>query len=179
MDADAFLESKRKIQLMSLDQTNARTRRQARGKGEKSWRQKRPSEKRKDAASAEAMPKGALKGVDFEVLPPDGKVDAGAPQGRGAATQVEIGRVSPQVASPRFDERGRVMVSIEDLRDDTISVVRNSHKTAEQIRADGGPHPQTLAKWLEGDTKRPQLNTIRAALLACDHDFQVVRRRPR
>jgi hypothetical protein len=91
-----------------------------------------------------------------------------------AKAQLEVRPIKPVAAPGTFDERGRVQVSIEDLRDDTISIIRNSHKTFDQIRADGGPCASTLTKWLERQTQRPQLNTIRAALLACDHDFYIL-----
>jgi len=90
-----------------------------------------------------------------------------------AKAQLEVRKIKPVAAPGTFDPLGRVLVSIEDLRDDTISIIRNSHKTADEIRAAGGPCPSTLANWLERKTLRPQLNTIRAALLACDHDFYI------
>lgn len=65
------------------------------------------------------------------------------------------------------------IAKLEDLRDDCIAVVRNSRLTFNQIRERGGPSPQTLSKWLYRETRFPQLATIRAALLACDHDFSI------
>lgn len=75
------------------------------------------------------------------------------------------------------DAKGRHTVSIEDLREDMISVVRNSHLTSEQIRERGGPAASTINNILERKTQRPQLNTIRSALLVCDFDLAVVPRR--
>lgn len=90
--------------------------------------------------------------------------------------------VRPQSISGRAidlveDKRGRHTVSIEDLREDMISVVRNSHLTSEQIRERGGPAASTINNILERKTQRPQLNTIRSALLVCDYDIAIVPRR--
>lgn len=75
------------------------------------------------------------------------------------------------------DARGRTTVSIEDLREDFISVLRNSHLTSEEIRARGGPAASTINRILERTTLKPQLNTIRSGLLICDFDLMIVPRR--
>jgi hypothetical protein len=75
------------------------------------------------------------------------------------------------------DARGRTTVSIEDLREDFISVLRNSHLTSEEIRARGGPAASTINRILERTTLKPQLNTIRSGLLICDFDLAIVPRR--
>lgn len=91
-----------------------------------------------------------------------------------AKAQLSIRRITPLVAPDgSFDDRGRPAISIESIRDDTISVIRNSHLTFDEIRAKGGPTPATLTKWLERTTQRPQLNTIAAALDACGYEFHV------
>lgn len=63
---------------------------------------------------------------------------------------------------------------LEDLRDDTIAVVLNSGKSFKKVEEDGGPTAGTLSKWLYKETLFPRLDTIRAALQACNYDFAVV-----
>lgn len=89
--------------------------------------------------------------------------------------------VAPQSVSGRNldlieDTRGRTTVSIEDLREDFISVLRNSHLSSEQIAERGGPAASTINNILERKTQRPQLNTIRRGLWVCDFDLKIVPR---
>lgn len=100
------------------------------------------------------------------------------PKHEASKAQMSIRRIRPITAPDgAFDEHGRPNFSIEDIRDDTISVIRNSDLTFEEIRAKGGPTPATLTKWLERTTQRPQLNTIASALDACGFQFVVQRKK--
>ncbi len=87
--------------------------------------------------------------------------------------------VSPVERAAGLDDRGRVTISIEDLMENTISILRNSRLSYVEIRARGGPSAGTLTKWVARETKRPQLNTIRAALDACDMDILFVPKKRR
>jgi hypothetical protein len=133
----------------------------AKAKGVRRWGAQQPEAKIK---RIERRAKRQTPAPDFEVR----KIDANAP----ARAQLKLD--AKQRALLLKEHQGPVTVSIEDIRDDTISVVRNTHMTFEEIRAAGGPHPTTLSKWLERVTLRPQLNTIRAALKACGGDLKVV-----
>lgn len=66
------------------------------------------------------------------------------------------------------------LVSLEDLRDDSIAVMINSGQSLKRVHERGGPTPQTISKWLYRETRFPQLATVRALLNACDHDLTVV-----
>lgn len=61
-----------------------------------------------------------------------------------------------------------------DLRDDTMSLVRNSTLTFEEIHGRMGPHPTTLAKWDEKVTKQPQLRKLQATLRIIGYDIGIV-----
>lgn len=67
-------------------------------------------------------------------------------------------------------------VSIEDLRDETMSIVRNSGLSYEEIHARFGASGSTLTKWSHRETLRPQLNTIRGTLRACGYDLVIAER---
>lgn len=73
-------------------------------------------------------------------------------------------------------EKNKPKISIEDLRDETMSIVRNSGKTYEEIHAKWGASPSTLTKWQYREVLRPQLNLIRGTLLACGYDLVIARK---
>ena len=77
----------------------------------------------------------------------------------------------------RITRKEEIQRATESLRDDVISVIRNSPLTFEDIHARCGPHPTTLIKWLERTTKRPHVSTMVAALQACGHQLKIVRAR--
>ena len=66
----------------------------------------------------------------------------------------------------------------EDLRDDVISIVLNSGLSFEDIHAAFGPHPATLAAWLDKRITQPRMGKLRATLRACGYDF-AIKRAPR
>lgn len=68
----------------------------------------------------------------------------------------------------------RRLEAYEDLRDDVISLVKNSHLTFEEIHGRMGPHPQTLTKWMEKTTHAPQLGKIQATLRILGYDVGVI-----
>lgn len=70
-------------------------------------------------------------------------------------------------------ERQR-LEAYEDLRDDVIALVKNSHLTFEEIHGKLGPHPTTLTKWLEKTTHKPQLGKIQATLRILGYDIGVL-----
>jgi len=70
-------------------------------------------------------------------------------------------------------ERSR-LEAYEDLRDDVVSLVRNSSFTYEDIHARCGPHPDTLRKWGEKATHAPQLAKVQATLRILGYDLGVI-----
>lgn len=63
---------------------------------------------------------------------------------------------------------------LENLRDDCIALFINSGLTQKQIHANGGPTPQTISKWLYGETHFPRYASIEAFLLALGHELMPV-----
>lgn len=75
----------------------------------------------------------------------------------------------------RKERRQAHLTPVEDIRDEVISVVRNSKLTFRQVNANLGPAPSTLKAWADRRTHRPQINTVRGALRACGYDLAIVR----
>lgn len=70
-------------------------------------------------------------------------------------------------------ERNR-LETYEDLRDDVISLVKNSHLTFEEIHGKLGPHPNTLTKWMDKSTHAPRLGKVQATLRILGYDIGVI-----
>lgn len=66
------------------------------------------------------------------------------------------------------------LTDIQDLRDETVGIMRASGLTQKQIHERGGPTPATQTKWNYEETKRPWINTIRGALQACGYELAIV-----
>jgi hypothetical protein len=78
-------------------------------------------------------------------------------------------------------ERERVRLeSYEDLRDDVLSVVKNSGMSFEDIHGKCGPHPSTLHNWAANRTHAPRLGKMQSALRIVGYDIGIVegRRHP-
>lgn len=75
--------------------------------------------------------------------------------------------------SREFRRKMEELRSIEDLRDEVVSHLRNSHYSYQAIENLGGPVVQTLEAWTTGETRQPRLNTMRAALRCIGKDFYV------
>lgn len=72
-------------------------------------------------------------------------------------------------------ERERVRLeSYEDLRDDVLSVIKNSGVSYEDIHGKCGPHPSTMTKWAHGDIHAPRLGKMQAALRIVGYDIGIV-----
>jgi hypothetical protein len=81
----------------------------------------------------------------------------------------------------RKDERDFVQLKLveqktEDLRDDVVSIIKNSKLTFREIHARCGPCPSTLDKWFEKKVKNPRLATIVGALEACGRSLKITQR---
>jgi hypothetical protein len=60
-----------------------------------------------------------------------------------------------------------------DLRDDVVSLVRNSNLTFEEIHGRLGPHPSTLTKWDEKTTRAPQFRKLQATCRILGYDIGI------
>lgn len=78
-------------------------------------------------------------------------------------------------------ERAR-LESYEDLRDDVLSVVKNSGLSFEDIHGKCGPHPSTLHSWErrdEHEVHQPQLRKMQSTLRIMGYDLGIVEGRRR
>lgn len=60
---------------------------------------------------------------------------------------------------------------LEQMRDDCIALFVDSRLTQQQIADKGGPTPQTISKWLYGETRFPRFDTISRFLRALDAEL--------
>lgn len=75
-------------------------------------------------------------------------------------------RKTPYVREP--------LVTLEDLRDDCIALFRDSGLSMKQVHEQGGPTPNTVARWLYGETKFPRLDSMRALFKAVGGEIMIV-----
>jgi hypothetical protein len=73
-----------------------------------------------------------------------------------------------------FRKKRAELEAYQDLRDDVISLVRNSDFTFEEIHARCGPHPRTLLHWLEKKIDKPQLGKMRSTLRIIGYDIGII-----
>jgi hypothetical protein len=72
-------------------------------------------------------------------------------------------------------ERERLRLeSYEDLRDDVLSVVKNSGLSFEDIHGKCGPHPTTLNNWAANRTHAPRLGKMQSALRIVGYDIGII-----
>lgn len=87
----------------------------------------------------------------------------------------QVFRPTPQHQTPReLDAR---KVSLERLRWDTVSILRNSRFSYEMIYERGGPCVETLTKLVDGTTQNPRLGTLISTLQICGCDLYVAPRK--
>jgi hypothetical protein len=70
-------------------------------------------------------------------------------------------------------ERAR-LEAYEDLRDDVMSLVKNSPLTFEEIHGKCGPHPNTLTKWMDKTIHAPRLGKLQSVLRVLGYDLGVI-----
>lgn len=75
-----------------------------------------------------------------------------------------------------FRKKRAELEAYQDLRDDVMSLVRNSDLTFEIIHSRCGPHPATLRKWDEKAVDKPQLGKLRSTLRILGYDIGIVER---
>lgn len=63
---------------------------------------------------------------------------------------------------------------LENLRDDCITLWRDSGLTFKEVHERGGPTPQTQSKWLYKETRYPRYDTIERMLMALGHELMPV-----
>lgn len=66
-----------------------------------------------------------------------------------------------------------------DLRDDVISLIKNSGLSFTEIHARCGPVPVTLSKWLDKEVKQPRLEKMQSVLRILGKDLGIIEGRRR
>jgi hypothetical protein len=74
-----------------------------------------------------------------------------------------------------YKERDR-LEDYEYMRDNLMSLVKNSNMSFEYIHERCGPHPQTLEGWAEKKIKRPQFNKMWSVLQIIGKKFSDIER---
>lgn len=77
-----------------------------------------------------------------------------------------------------FEEKSRVELSVQDIRDQTVGIVYARFGKNEgafyAVKSRGGATPSTLGKWDRGETYQPRMATIRRTLRACGKDLGII-----
>jgi hypothetical protein len=74
------------------------------------------------------------------------------------------------------DRERAKLESYQDLRDDCMSLVKNSGLSFREIHGRLGPHPHTLELWATKVTSQPRLGKMRATLRIIGYDIGIVER---
>lgn len=77
-------------------------------------------------------------------------------------------------ARAAFDKQRKELEGYADLRDDVMSMIKNSGMSFAEIHARCGPHPSTLENWAKKEISRPQLGKMRAALRVIGYDLGII-----
>lgn len=72
------------------------------------------------------------------------------------------------------DRRRAELENIADMRDDIISLVRNSGLSFEDIHAACGPHPTTLQAWADKKVTAPRLSKMQATARILGWNYKLV-----
>ena len=73
-----------------------------------------------------------------------------------------------------FERAQALLESYEDLRDDVMSLVKNSGMSYADIHGHCGPCPSTLEKWASREIGQPRLGKLQATLRILGYDLGVV-----
>lgn len=73
-----------------------------------------------------------------------------------------------------FNAKRDQLESYHDLRDDVVSIIRNSGESLENIHNKCGPHPNTLQNWMDKKVSQPRMGKIRSVLRILGYDIGIV-----
>lgn len=72
--------------------------------------------------------------------------------------------LSPGFNKERYERERNRLEAYEAVRDDIMSLVKNSGMSFADIHGRCGPHPATLEKWARKETIKPQMGKMIAVL---------------
>lgn len=100
---------------------------------------------------------------------------------RKSAVEVlkDVAKLQSQKTRERreYEKARSLLEDYEDLRDEVMSIVRNSGLSHEDIHERFGPHPHTLEAWAERRIRMPRLGKLRSTLKICGYDIGIVDKR--
>lgn len=73
-----------------------------------------------------------------------------------------------------FTYKSYVFTDKDPMIDTVRTIIQDSKETFKKISEDSGVSPQTIAKWLYGETKQPRAASINAVLRALGYKLEVV-----
>lgn len=94
-------------------------------------------------------------------------------ESQGAQGDVIVAPIKVEGTPAKRDPK-EPLVSVDDLRDEVVGAIQRSGMTYAMIKAWGGPTSSTLSKWQHRETKKPRLDTMRAAAQAVGYDIYVL-----
>jgi hypothetical protein len=83
-------------------------------------------------------------------------------------------RTKSAIEKREFERAQAVLENYQDLRDDVMSLVKNSRLSYEEIHNRCGPTPTTLAKWRDHEIDQPRLSKLQSTLRILGYDLGVV-----
>ena len=83
-------------------------------------------------------------------------------------------RTRTAIEKREFEQAQAVLESYADLRDDVMSLVKNSHLSYEEIHNRCGPTPTTLSNWASREIAQPRLSKLQSTLRILGYDLGVV-----
>jgi hypothetical protein len=83
-------------------------------------------------------------------------------------------RTRQTIERREFEQAQALLENYADLRDDVMSLVKNSHLSFEEIHNRCGPTPNTLAKWRDREIDQPRLSKMQSTLRILGYDLGVV-----
>lgn len=93
---------------------------------------------------------------------------------RRELAKIDRQRTQEKINKEREAKGLKPIASTEDLRDDCVSLVKNSGISFEEIHNRNGPTPQTLARWRDKEVVSPNMNKMRSALRAIGKDIGII-----
>lgn len=93
-----------------------------------------------------------------------------------AKTIAKTTRASQRKRGPKmFFYKTYNFLDKDPVIDEMRTALKDSGKTYQEIQADSGVSVTTLHNWFNGDTRKPQFATVRAAARAMGYDFKRVK----
>ena len=91
-----------------------------------------------------------------------------------ALKDIKTAEAKRQAERREFERERAKLEDYRDLRDDVVSMVKNSGLSYEDIHARCGPHPKTLEHWADKTVDMPRLGKLRSTLRILGKDIGII-----